>query len=209
MLIDGEGASISLCRLVLGKSSSSPGVTSPLNYKGDVTRRSIMREKLIDVRKFLEQVRDLKKRFRIAKVARSNDKHRRRIAVLVRDEYLRLGGDIHQAFFLEADLYRLLKKVNLGSNPTPEEMRLRELPRRRGQKAKTIDPLRLVSENYDPGDEKCCPLVKIVLNLLAEEEKDGLSGDNLRGGTPQTFEHFQKDARLFTKQTGPSLYRAD
>jgi|GEM_PF-3628760 len=168
-----------------------------------------MKEEFSDARTFLDQVGSIKKKYHISKVARSNDRCRRRIAALVRDEYLRLGGDIHQAFFLEADLYNFLRKMNLECDATPEERRLRELPRTRDQKGKRIDPLRLVSETYDPGEVKCYPFMQAILDILSEEEKNGIPRDNPRGRAPQTLEHLQKDARLFEKQKGTSLYRAD
>ncbi len=168
-----------------------------------------MKEKGFDTSEFVEHLKRVKEKFHIKRVKRTSVRSRRRITILARDEYLRLGGDIHQAFFLEADLYHLLRKVILGSDPTPQEKRLRELPRRRRPEGKSIDPLRLVSETYDPEDNIPCSLAEFVFNILTEEEQDGISGDNRRGRALKTFAHLQEDARPFTKQKRTSLYRAD
>jgi len=169
-----------------------------------------MKSKVFDICEFLEQVKLIKTEFGITPVKRGNDTSRRRIAILVTDEFLRSGGDIHQTFFLEADLYQVLRKLDLRCDPTTEERRLRELPRKRHQKVKNFDPLRLVSENFDPENEKPYALTEAIVKILSEDEEDfdGVSGDNIRGGAFKTFKHLQKDSCLFTKQKGSSLYRA-
>ena len=166
--------------------------------------------KIFPIREFLKEVKLIRTEFHITPVKRSNDTSRRRIAILIRDEFLRLGGNVDQAFFLEENLYGTLKNRHLSCNPTPEEIRIRELPRGKNAKTKGFDPLKLVSENFEPKGKDSYPLVQAIIEILSkEEEKDGLSGNNLRGGTPQTSEHLQKDTRLFTKQARSSLYRAD
>lgn len=163
------------------------------------------------ISEFLGQVRPIKSEFGIVPAARGNDTSRRRIAILVIDEFLRLGGDVDQAFFLEANLYKNLKNCRFACNPTPEEIRIRELPRGKKTKMRRFDPLKLVSEYFEPKSRNPYPLTKAIIKILTEDEEDvdGVSGDRLRGGAPQTFKHLQKDTRLFTKQKGPSLYRAD
>jgi len=165
----------------------------------------------LDFHDFFERVRLIKKEFDILPVKQSNDRYRRRIALLIIDEFLKSGGDIHQAFFLEADLYRQLKKVSLRCNPTLEEVRIRELRRSRRQKIKSFNPLKLASENADLPYKKPYPLTREIIRLLTDkkEDTDGFPGDNIRRGAPQTFKYFQKDTRLFKKQKGTSLYRAD
>ena len=167
-----------------------------------------MKSKVFNIEEFLQQVKLIKREFGITRVKRVNDRSRRRIAILVTDEFLRYGGDIDEAFFLEADLYRLLRKTNLKCEPTPEEIRLRELPRRRHRKIKNLNPLKLASENFEPENRKPYSLTEAIVNILTgdEEDFDGVSADNIRRGTSQTFKHLPKDARLFTKQKGPSLY---
>ena len=161
------------------------------------------------ISEFLDQVRLIKSEFGIVPVARGNETSRRRIAILVIDEFLRLGGDVDQAFFLEENLYETLKNHHFTCNRTPEEIRIRELPRGKNKKMRRFDPLKLVSEYFEPKSRNPYPLTEAIIRILSEQEgKDGISGDHLGGGTPQAFEHLQKDTGLFTKQKEPSLYRA-
>jgi len=165
----------------------------------------------LDFRKLLAGVRLIKKEFNISPVRRSNEKNRRRIAILVVDEFLKAEGDMHQAFYLEANLYQALRKVQLKCDPTPEEIRLRELGRSKRWRLKSFDPLKLVSENADLEYKKPYPITKTILNILTKDKEntDGFPADNNRRGTPQTFKHFQKDPQLFKKQKRFSLYRAN
>lgn len=169
-----------------------------------------MAEKIFRIKEFLDQVKVIKTAFGITPAKRSNDTSRRRIAILVTDEFLRSGGDIHQAFFLEVNLYKNLKNCRFACNPTPEEIRIRELPRRKKQKVRYFDPFKLVSDNFEPERKNPYPLTEAIIKKLMkdEEDSDGVSGDHLRGGAPQAFKHLQKDTGLFTKQKEPSLYRA-
>lgn len=169
-----------------------------------------MAEEVFRINEFLDQVRLIRSEFGIAPANRGNDTSRRRIAILVRDEFLRSRGDVDGAFFLEENLYGTLKNRHLSCNPTPEEIRIRELPRGKNAKIRGFDPLKLVSENFEPKSKDPYPLTEVIIRILSEEEEeDGISGDNLRGGAPQTSEHLQEDTRLFAKQTRSSLYRAD
>ena len=155
---------------------------------------------------FLKRVELIKRSSGIEKVKRSNDTFRRRIVILIVDEFLRSEGDIHRAFLLEANLYSSLQKHNFTCNPTPEEIRMREFPT-----GKRLDPLKLVSKNVKPEEEKPYPLSKAIIKILFQEKEDnhGVSTDYHRRGAPQTFRHLQKDSRLFKKQAGASLYRTD
>jgi len=166
--------------------------------------------KIFPIREFLKGVKLIRTEFHVTPVKRGNDASRRRIAILIRDEFLRVRGDVDRAFFLEENLYGTLKNYHLSCNPTPEEVRIRELPRGKNAKMRGFDPLRLVSENFEPKSTDPYPLTEAIIRILSkEEEENGISGDNLRGGAPQTSEHLQEDTRLFTKQTRFSLYRAD
>jgi len=164
----------------------------------------------LDFTELLARVRLLKKEFNISPVKQSNEKNRRRITILIVDEFLKAEGDIHQAFYLEANLYQVLRKAQLKCDPTPEEIRLRELERSKRQRLKGFSPLRLVSENAYLPYKKTYPITKAIMKILTEKENiNGFSGDNIRRRTSQTFKHLQKDTRLFKKQKGTSLYRAD
>lgn len=162
----------------------------------------------MNFRKLPAGVRLVKKEFNILPATSSNDRNRRRIAILIVDEFLRAGDDVHQAFYLKANLYQTLKKINLTCEPIPEEKRLQELSRSKRQKMRDFGPLKLVSNNVKLGYRKPYPATKVLVKILMEDA-DGFSRDNIRGGTPQTFKHLQKDASLFTKQKRISLYRAD
>lgn len=107
-----------------------------------------MRSRVFDTKAFPGQVGLVKEEFNIRKVKRSNECFRRRVTILVVNEYLLADGDIHRAFYLEADLYRKLKKENLSCDPTEEEIRYRELPRRKDNRVRHFNPLKLVSENF-------------------------------------------------------------
>lgn len=119
-----------------------------------------MTSRAFDIGSFLNGIRLIKSEFHITRVKRGNDRSRRRISLLVIDEFLRSGGDIHQAFFLEANLYTNLKNHHFTCNPTPEEVRIRELPRRKKQKVRCFDPLKLVSDNSEPERKNPYPLTK-------------------------------------------------
>jgi len=165
---------------------------------------------MFSVTEFLGRLQQIKNEFHIRPLRRGNDTFRRRITSLVRDEFLLSGGDVDQAFFLENNLYQNLRCHHLACSPTPEEIRIGELSRRSGVRFKTPDVLKLVSENFRSQEKTPYPLTSAIIEILTkEEEEDGFSRDNLRGGAPQTSEHLQKDTRLFTKQARSSLYRAD
>jgi len=87
---------------------------------------------------------------------------------------------------------------------------MREVRQGGRQKLRGFNPLKLVSENAYLPYKKAYPITKAIMKILTEKENiNGFSGDNIRGGAPQTFKHFQKDTRLFKKQKRVSLYRAD
>ena len=169
----------------------------------------MVKERIFDVNQFLQQLRAIRERFHITKVGRSNERNRRRISILVVDEFLKAGGDIDQAFFLEANLYHNLKAYHLSCDPTLEEIRLRQLRRERRIKLGGFNPLKLVSENIEPEDYEPYPLTEAIIKILTEgkEEKNGFSGDHKRRRPAQSFRYLQKDAQLFKKQKGPSFYR--
>ena len=169
-----------------------------------------MISKKFNSKTFLKKVRSVKEEFHISKVSKGNDRYRRRIANLLIDKYLLTGGEIHKAFYLEADLYNQLKKVNLMCDPIPEEIRIRELRGKKDNKIKHFNPLKFVSENFEAENEESYPLTKKIINILTKkEEKDGIPADSTRRGAFKTFRYFQKHTQLFKKQKRFSLYKAN
>lgn len=166
---------------------------------------------MLRAQEFLEAIREIKRKFSIKVVRRGNDTARRRIAILLVDEFLMAGGGIDQALFLEANLYHNLKRLQFRCDPTSEETRLRELRRKKGINLRGFNPLKLASENIEPENYNPYPLTEAITKILTEdkEEKNGFSGDHKRRRPAQSFRYLQKDARLFKKQKGPSFYRVD
>lgn len=74
-------------------------------------------------RELLGQARALKEELNILRVERGNDKNRRRITIAVPWGYLKLGGDVDQAYFFESEVYYSLKKCKLCCDQLPEERR--------------------------------------------------------------------------------------
>ena len=163
----------------------------------------------------LTKVESLKKELHIHPVRRGNEKDRRRITIAVLWEYLRLGGDVDEAYFFESDTHHSLKNCNLSCDPLPEERRLEELKRKnRGSAAPTrpVNPLKLVSEGREhTGNEDPDPLVEEIVRVLKSEEvkKDGLPADNSRGRASQGPGYIKECPRPFEKKKGFSLYRPD
>jgi len=158
-------------------------------------------------------VRALKKELNILRVERGNDKDRRRITIAVLWGYLKLGGDVDQAYFFESDMYHFLKRCNLCCDQLPEERRLAELERSSRTstpRMKGVNPLRLVSEAREPGsNERPEPLVREIIRILLEEEvrANGVSRDNNREGSHKGPWHIKKCPRPFKKKEKVSLYK--
>lgn len=161
----------------------------------------------------LARVRALRKKLHISPVHRGNDKDRRRITIAVLGEYLRLGGDVDQAYFFENDMYHSLKTCNLSCDPLPEERRLEELElrnKRFSPKRKRVNPLKLVSEGRERGEnEESCPLAREIIEILTDEgvRDSGVSRDNSRGGSSQTSRHIKECPRSLTKKKRLSLHK--
>ena len=159
------------------------------------------------VRELLGQVRVLKEELNILGVKRGNNKDRRRITIAVLWEYLKLGGDVDQAYFFESDMYHSLKRRNLCCDQLPEERRLEELERSSRTstpRMKGVNPLRLVSEAREPGsNERPDPLVREIIRILLEEEvcANGVSRDNSREGSHKGPRHIKECPRPFKKKT--------
>jgi len=158
---------------------------------------------MLDQLRFLENVKDIKTEFNIKVAKRSNDKMRRRTVRLVTDEYLLSGGNIHQNFFFEEELYNALKSIPLICDATPEEIRIKELPLK---KRRNFNPLKLVSEGHEPENKIKSPLIKEVLSILTKEEDDGVRRDNKRGSSLETFKYKQRDTFKPTDKKEISFY---
>ncbi len=165
---------------------------------------------MLRAQEFLMRMQDIKREFSIKVVRRGNDTTRRRVAIIVVDEFLMAGGGIHQALFVEANLYHNLKQLNLSCDPTPEEARLRQLRRQKRTRISGFNPLKLASENIEAEDYEPYSLTKAIINILPEEKEgqNELSGNHKGRGPARTFRYLQKNAQLFKKQKGPSFYRA-
>lgn len=163
---------------------------------------------MLRVQEFLVRMQQIKREFSIKVVRCGNDTARRRAAIIVVDEFLVAGGGIHQALFLEANLYHNLKRYNVTCDPSPEEVRLRELSRKKGTKMRGFNPLKLVSENIEPEDYGPYPLTEAIIKILTEgkEDDNGISTNSKRGPASGTFEHLQEDPRFFEEQKKLSFY---
>jgi len=73
---------------------------------------------------------------------------------LVTDDFLKAGGAVDQAFFLEVNLYHSLKNYRLSCDPTPEETKYLQKRGERKIKMRGFSPLILVSENIEPEDKE-------------------------------------------------------
>jgi len=153
----------------------------------------------------------LKRQLDIHSVKRGNDKDRRRITVAVVWEYLRLGRDVGQAYFLESELYRALRQCHLSCDPLPEEKRLEELRKKQGSCSwgVRVNPLKLVSERRWAIEEQIDPLVEGIIKVLTREEvkNDGVSTDHSREGSHKDSRHIKKCPRPFKKKERISLYK--
>jgi len=164
-------------------------------------------------RELLGRVRDLKKELSVSPVERGNDKDRRRITIAVLWEYLKLRGDVDQAYFFEREMYHSLKKCRLCCDPLPEERRLQELERTnraRHIKTRPVNPLKLVSGGTNPGShEEPDPLIREIVRILMNEEvtKNGVSTDRSREGSHKDSRHIKKCPRPFKKKERISLYK--
>ena len=163
---------------------------------------------MLQAEEFLVRMQQVKREFSIKVVRRGNDTARRRVAIIVVDEFLMAGGGIHQAFFLEANLYHNLKRYNVSCDPSPEEVRLRELCRKKGTRMGGFNPLKLVSENIEPEDTEPYLLTEAIIEILTENKEDdnGFSTNHKGGPTPGTFGHLQEDPRFFEEQKKLSFY---
>lgn len=111
---------------------------------------------------FFADVRDVRDTLDISP-GRGGLKDRQRIALSITDAFLRVGGDIHAAPFLEWQLYLALIGLGLSCNPTPEELRCEEYKHLRDWDALRMHP-RPPERFLAP-----CAVVKQIVTVLMEE----------------------------------------
>jgi len=124
------------------------------------------RYSLIDKESFLKQINNFKNDYNIKPKSKNiNDTERRRITILVIDEFLKAGGDNIQAIFLEQELYERLKGLKLRCDPINYEIRAKE------NKIKNFSPLKLTSEPHNYPCGRKSKIVTELLKTLTEKEK--------------------------------------
>lgn len=127
------------------------------------------------------ELQDIGKRYHIRKSTKMEDKGARRIAILVSESFLRdfsntvpaarFGGFVNMAGFIQSDVYRQAKQLNLSCAEIEEEERIREM----GAKGRGFDPLKLHpdTDEHNPG------LMEFIFDNLLKYQK-GAKNDNLK-----------------------------
>lgn len=114
----------------------------------------------------IKRINELKKGFNIRLVSKNiSDTDRRRITILVTDEYLMEGGDNIQAIFFEQELFERLKGLKLRCDSIHYEIRAIE------NKAKNFNPLRLTSEPHNHPCGRNNRIVTEILETLTKKEE--------------------------------------
>lgn len=141
---------------------------------------------MLDQFKFLKHIEKLKTDYNISIAKTNNPTINKRITILVTDAFLIAGGDIHQNFYFEQDLYQALKSIPFTCDPIQAEEDYWEMPRK---ERKGWNPLKLVSENasQEPPTKYMTELVNDVINILKKEVKNGVRRDNHRRRPLRTF----------------------
>jgi len=82
----------------------------------------------LDIAAFIKELDTTRQKYRIKVTAKlTSDIEARRIAILAANCYLKHGGNVHQAGFLERDIYEAAKMLDLACNPISAEIRIEEL----------------------------------------------------------------------------------
>ena len=126
---------------------------------------------------FLKELDAIKQKYRITHTLRlTPDTEARRIAILATDCFLKHGGDINKAGFLERKIYEAVKLLDLTCAPIPEEEKAKELSIK-GRKSGTFhqyNPLKLAIEGKENYLTTYTPLMALIIRKLntREEKKD-------------------------------------
>jgi len=136
-----------------------------------------------------EQIMILKSELSI-RVGRASLKDRKRITIGVIERLLaHTNLSTAQAFFLEVQLFKSLQGVNLTCDVLPEEMCLKNL------KIWDVNPLRLVSEGYEPdANSPWEPTARKIIEVLEGDKENGRRqpGENLHGNRFTKISRYQK-----------------
>ena len=123
-----------------------------------------------DQTSFLGSLGTLKSEFDIREIPQAvvTNQMKRRVTILVTDEFILAGGGIHQAFFFESCLYHHLKKESFNCEELPIESQEYE---KKVKARKGFNPVKLVSETYVWEDDSPClkALVKQVIIKLKKK----------------------------------------
>lgn len=148
---------------------------------------------------FLEKLRRAKTDYRIRKAGKSNDIHRRRIAKLVLDCFLRYHGlqqfmDVNSfqvwALTIELGVYQRLKKINLiCKEQTDEETRLETVFKNKVEGKKWA--LKLTSEGLKDEENAediapCGALLDKIIGILKGERDERRAKSEKEGSPPFT-----------------------
>ena len=101
----------------------------------------------------------------------------RRVAILIANCYLTHGGNVHQAGFLERDIYEAVRMLALCCDPIPDEIRIEELSSKQGKREvyRSFNPLKLSIEGKESYLTTYTSLVAFIIQKLntIEEKEDG------------------------------------
>lgn len=138
-------------------------------------------EEELDKQALLKAVRFIKDEYYIRLIPKKEvtNKMRRRISILVTEEYLKAGGGIHDAFFFEAYLYDNLKNESLNCEKLDIEI---EEEQKKYKKRKGFNPLKLVSERYKITNKSKC-ITALALEIITELKKEAKKNDSRRHHT--------------------------
>lgn len=112
---------------------------------------------------FFAELQDLRTSLAISS-GHGVDRDRKRIAISVTEVFIRCDGDIHQAPYLEWQLYTALAGLGLSCNPIAEELRAEESPKA----FRDWDTLKM-HPRPAPQFLVPCALVKQIVAVLMEE----------------------------------------
>lgn len=138
---------------------------------------------MLDQQKFLNSLKPLRQEYDIREIPQQTvtSKMKKRIAILVTDEFILANSNIHQAFFFESCLYFHLKKESFNCNELPIESQEYE---KKVKARKGFNPLKLVSQNYTWEEDSPC-LKALVEQVIIELKKKEVKTNGLRRPYPR------------------------